>query len=158
MSTELSKEKLQALAYTDELTRLHNLRYMREYLPQYLDTAKEDKQNAALFVCDMDDFKLINDKHGHLIGDEALVHFTKIIQEKTKNKGMAMRYAGDEFVLLIPRKAFSYTPNYFYTGYNPCQVKRGDGPRYLTYSKSFNTFLSPKKLLRRMILALKLAL
>ena len=87
MSTELSKEKLQALAYTDELTRLHNLRYMREYLPQYLDTANEAKQNAALFVCDLDDFKLINDNHGHLAGDQALVHFTKIIEEKTKNKG-----------------------------------------------------------------------
>ncbi len=102
MSVELSKEKLQVLAYTDELTHLHNLRYMREYLPQYLDTAKEAKQNAALFVCDLDDFKLINDNHGHLAGDQALVHFTKIIQEKTKDKGMAMRYAGDEFVLLIP--------------------------------------------------------
>jgi diguanylate cyclase (GGDEF)-like protein len=103
MNATLSKEKLQALAYTDELTQLHNLRYMREYLPQYLDTAKEDKQNAALFVCDLDDFKLINDNHGHLVGDKALVHFTKILQENTKNKGMTMRYAGDEFVLLIPR-------------------------------------------------------
>ncbi len=102
MSTELSKEKLKALAYTDELTRLHNLRYMREYLPQYLDSAKETKQNASLFVCDLDDFKLINDNYGHLIGDKALVHFTKIIEEKTQNKGMAMRYAGDEFVLLMP--------------------------------------------------------
>jgi diguanylate cyclase (GGDEF)-like protein len=102
MSVELSKEKLQALAYIDELTQLKNLRYMREYLPQYLDTAKEEKQNAALFVCDLDDFKLINDNHGHLAGDNALVHFTKIIEQKTKNKGMAMRYAGDEFVLLMP--------------------------------------------------------
>jgi diguanylate cyclase (GGDEF)-like protein len=103
MSTELSKEKLQALAYTDELTRLHNLRYMREYLPQYLDTAKETNQSAALFVCDLDDFKLINDNHGHLVGDKALIHFTKIIEDKTKDKGMAMRYAGDEFVLLMPK-------------------------------------------------------
>jgi len=103
MSTDLSKEKLQALAYTDELTQLNNLRYIREFLPQHLDTAKEEKQNAALFVCDLDDFKLINDNHGHLVGDKALVHFTKILQQKTKNKGMAMRYAGDEFVLLMPR-------------------------------------------------------
>jgi diguanylate cyclase (GGDEF)-like protein len=101
MSTELSKEKLQALAYIDELTQLKNLRYMREYFPQYLNTAKEEKQNAALFVCDLDDFKLINDNHGHLAGDKALVHFTKIIERKTKDKGMAMRYAGDEFVLLL---------------------------------------------------------
>jgi diguanylate cyclase (GGDEF)-like protein len=102
MRAELSKEKFQALAYIDELTRLNNLRYMREYLPQYLDTAKEEKQNAALFVCDLDDFKLVNDNHGHLAGDKALIHFTKIIEQKTKGKGMAMRYAGDEFVLLMP--------------------------------------------------------
>lgn len=102
MNAEISKEKLQALAYTDELTRLNNLRYMREYLPQFLDTAKKEKQLAALFVCDLDDFKLINDNYGHLVGDEALVHFTKIIERKTKEKGMAMRYAGDEFVLLMP--------------------------------------------------------
>jgi diguanylate cyclase (GGDEF)-like protein len=102
MSIEISKEKLQALAYIDELTRLNNLRYMREFLPQYLDTAKKEKQNAALFVCDLDDFKLINDNHGHLAGDQALVHFTKIVEQKTKDNGMAMRYAGDEFVLLMP--------------------------------------------------------
>ena len=105
MSTKLSKEKLQALAYIDELTRLNNLRYMREFLPQYLDAAKEEKQSAALFVCDLDDFKLVNDNHGHLAGDKALVHFTKIIEQKTKDKGMAMRYAGDEFVLLMPKMA-----------------------------------------------------
>ena len=102
MRAEHSKEKLQALAYIDELTRLHNLRYMREYLPQYLDAAKEEKQSAALLVCDLDDFKLVNDNHGHLVGDKALVHFTKILEQKTKDQGMAMRYAGDEFVLLMP--------------------------------------------------------
>lgn len=102
MSEKLSKEKLQALAYTDELTRLHNLRYMREYLPQYLDEAREQRFSTAFFVCDLDDFKLINDNHGHLVGDKALVHFTKILEKKTKGKGMAMRYAGDEFVMVIP--------------------------------------------------------
>ncbi len=103
MSEKLSKEKLQALAYIDELTCLNNLRYMREYLPHYLDEAKEQKFSTAFFVCDLDDFKLINDNHGHLVGDKALVHFTKIIERKVKDKGMAMRYAGDEFVLIMPK-------------------------------------------------------
>lgn len=102
MSKEASKEELQRLLYTDELTRLHNLRYLREQIPEYLDQAEKQGNPVAFFLFDIDDFKVINDSHGHLVGDKALAHFTQIIKQKMTQGGIAIRYAGDEFVLVVP--------------------------------------------------------
>jgi len=103
MSKEASKEELQRLLYTDELTRLHNLRYLREQIPEYLDQAEKQGNSVAFLLFDIDDFKEINDSHGHLVGDKALAHFTQIVKQKMAQGGIAIRYAGDEFVLVMPK-------------------------------------------------------
>ncbi|MBN1222929.1 MAG: GGDEF domain-containing protein, partial [Candidatus Aminicenantes bacterium] len=103
MNKRVSKAKLQALLYTDELTRLFNLRYLREQIPPYLEKAKKQKDRVAFIFFDMDDFKNINDSYGHLAGDRVLVHVTKIIGQIRKEEGIAIRYAGDEFLLIIPK-------------------------------------------------------
>ncbi len=103
MATELSERDLQTLVYTDELTRIHNLRYFRDRVPLYLDKAKAEEWNVAFFMLDIDDFKTINDNHGHMVGDRALIHFSEILVQKMKPEGLAIRYAGDEFVLIIPK-------------------------------------------------------
>ena len=102
MHKETSKEELQRLLYTDELTHLHNLRYLREQIPEYLDKAEKRGNPVAFLLFDIDDFKKINDSHGHLVGDKALAHFTQIIKQKMTQGGIAIRYAGDEFVLVVP--------------------------------------------------------
>ena len=103
MNKEFSREELQSLVYTDELTRIHNLRYLREQIPEYLEQAKKQGDSVAFLLFDIDDFKNINDKFGHLAGDKVLSHFIKIIEQKIQEKGIAIRYAGDEFVLVIPK-------------------------------------------------------
>lgn len=103
MNKEVSKEELQSLIYTDELTRIHNLRYLREQVPEYLDQAEKQGDSVAFILFDIDDFKKINDNYGHLVGDKALAHFIKIVTQKMSPNGIAIRYAGDEFVLVMPK-------------------------------------------------------
>ncbi len=103
MNRELSKTELENLIYTDELTRIHNLRYLREQIPVYLDQAKKEGDSVAFLLFDIDDFKDINDSYGHLVGDKALAHFIKIVSEKINQKGIPIRYAGDEFVVIMPK-------------------------------------------------------
>ncbi len=103
MKKELNQEELRNLVYKDELTRVHNLRYFREQIPQYLVQAKEQGWDVAFLMLDIDHFKEVNDNYGHPAGDSALVHFTKLLTKKIQDQGLTIRYAGDEFVLLIPR-------------------------------------------------------
>lgn len=103
MNRILSNEELQSLIYVDELTGIHNLRFLREQIPEYLNQIKKRGHDVAFLVFDLDDFKNINDGYGHLIGDQALVHFTKTIEQKRSGDGVAVRYAGDEFVLILPQ-------------------------------------------------------
>jgi len=102
MKQDLSEQDLQALVYADELTRIHNLRYFREQIPLLLSEAGEKGIDVALLMIDIDDFKKINDRYGHPVGDQALTHFTEIVSQKMTDDGKAIRYAGDEFVLVIP--------------------------------------------------------
>ncbi len=95
-------EKRGKSLYIDDLTQIFNRRYLSEKVPRFLDRAKEKKRNIAFFMFDMDDFKSINDVHGHRAGDKALVHITKKISQRIRRRGTAIRYAGDEFVLLVP--------------------------------------------------------
>ncbi len=103
MKQDLSEQDLQALVYADELTRIHNLRYFREQIPLFLREAGEKGIDVALLMIDIDDFKKINDRYGHPVGDQALTHFTEIASQKMTDDGKAIRYAGDEFVLVIPK-------------------------------------------------------
>ncbi len=102
MKKEATKEELQTLIYTDELTHIHNLRYLREKIPEYLSQSHKHGNSVAFFLFDIDDFKRINDDYGHLVGDKALTHFINIVQQKMNKRGIAIRYAGDEFILVMP--------------------------------------------------------
>ncbi len=104
MNRELSKTELETLIYTDELTRINNLRYLREQIPVFLEQAKKQDSSVAFLLFDIDDFKNINDNYGHLVGDKALIHFIRIIGEKINQKGIPIRYAGDEFIVIMPIK------------------------------------------------------
>lgn len=103
MSSEEKNRKLDKLLYTDELTTIYNRRYLKEVIPGHLVRAEEEEFPVAVYMIDMDRFKSINDTYGHGVGDEALKMFSKIISEESREKGDAIRYAGDEFVLVLSR-------------------------------------------------------
>jgi len=102
MSPESKHKELLKLLYTDELTRIYNRRYLREQIPKYFRQAEAKGLTLAFFMFDMDNFKGINDNYGHPVGDQALIHFSKIIVSTIQKRGIPIRYAGDEFVLIVP--------------------------------------------------------
>ncbi len=99
---ELPPEELARLAYTDDLTGLHN----RRALLRFLHRALEDPAGSALPLCvvllDLDHFKSINDTWGHLAGDKALAGLAHRLRQATRGDAQVFRYAGDEFVISIP--------------------------------------------------------
>ncbi len=103
MSTQKENRKLDSLLYTDELTKIYNRRYLKEMIPGNLAKAEEEGFTVALYMIDMDKFKNINDTYGHGVGDKALKLFSRILSEEGKDMGDAIRYAGDEFVLVLSK-------------------------------------------------------
>lgn len=79
----------------DPLTGLLN----RSALDRWLDS--ERAFNGLIVVCDMDDFKLLNDRFGHLVGDEILNGVGKLVRGSIRERDMAFRWGGDEFVIFF---------------------------------------------------------
>lgn len=90
-------------ANTDELTGLYNRRYFNSFLKLAILTLGDTgKLHIAMF--DIDDFKYVNDKYGHLFGDTVLKQFANILDANHQAGTTTCRYGGEEFLLLIPKK------------------------------------------------------
>ena len=91
-----------AMAVTDVLTGLHNRRYMESHLGNLVRRAVEGARPVALVIMDIDHFKLVNDTHGHDVGDEVLKQFSERIQHNVRGIDLAARYGGEEFIIVMP--------------------------------------------------------
>jgi diguanylate cyclase (GGDEF)-like protein len=87
----------------DELTGLFNRRGFVKELEKQLKTAKRNKCSSFLLFFDINDFKQINDRFGHEVGDEALVETTKILKSIFRSSDTIGRFGGDEFTVLSPQ-------------------------------------------------------
>ncbi len=100
---QMMKQELNALATTDELTRLFNKRYFNTQLSSTLAAARANQQSVSLILLDLDRFKAYNDTYGHLAGDCALRDVAAVIPpELIGTGGLAARYGGEELVVLLP--------------------------------------------------------
>lgn len=90
------------LSLTDDLTRLHNARYLRQFLVNEIKRARRYRSNVAALFLDLDDFKRINDLHGHLAGSHALMEVAAVVLPSVRDTDCVVRYGGDEFVLILP--------------------------------------------------------
>jgi two-component system cell cycle response regulator len=90
------------MAITDQLTGLHNRRYMSRHLNTLIDNAKKSGKPIAFLILDIDYFKAVNDSHGHDMGDEVLREFAKRISANVRGIDLACRYGGEEFVVVMP--------------------------------------------------------
>ncbi|RIK94523.1 MAG: hypothetical protein DCC72_07610 [Burkholderiales bacterium] len=90
---------LRQLASTDELTGLVSRRSLQEAGPQLLARTREC---IALLMIDLDDFKKVNDRHGHGAGDELLRHVAALLRGALRPDSLIVRYGGDEFCALVP--------------------------------------------------------
>jgi diguanylate cyclase (GGDEF)-like protein len=90
------------LADLDALTGLHNRRYFHETLVREVARAHRYTRNLALIIFDLDDFKAINDRIGHLSGDAVLAEAAERILEVVRSADIACRVGGDEFAVILP--------------------------------------------------------
>ncbi len=90
------------LSLTDDLTKLHNARYLRQFLVNEIKRARRYKTNVAALFLDLDDFKRVNDLHGHLAGSHALMEVASVILPSVRDTDCLVRYGGDEFVIVLP--------------------------------------------------------
>lgn len=94
--------RLKSQVNTDELTGIYSRKYIMEKLEYYFGHTSEKDHTHALAIFDLDYFKLVNDKHGHQMGDKVLIHFAKFISNHIRNTDIFARYGGEEFILLFP--------------------------------------------------------
>jgi two-component system, cell cycle response regulator len=99
------------MAITDQLTGLHNRRYMARHLDDLLAQSAKNGKPVSYIIMDIDFFKAVNDTYGHDIGDEVLREFARRIIANIRGIDLACRFGGEEFVVVMPETdvAFAYT-------------------------------------------------
>ncbi len=95
-------EETRASAYKDELTGLHNFRFFQEFLRWEVKRCERSAGEFSIAMGDLDNFKSYNDRFGHDAGNEALQAVSKALQEAGRDQDVAVRYGGEEFVLIMP--------------------------------------------------------
>jgi len=95
-------ERIVALSRTDSLTGLLNRRaFFDEEVPRRISRLEREKLTAALFYVDLDNFKLVNDIHGHQAGDDVLLHLRQLMVDNSRPGDVIARLGGDEFAMWL---------------------------------------------------------
>jgi len=90
------------IASTDPLTGLNNLLFFKRQMQLHFETAARYNRPFSVAVIDINDFKTINDTHGHAAGDAVIQSLANLMRQIFRKSDLPMRYGGDEFVVLFP--------------------------------------------------------
>jgi diguanylate cyclase (GGDEF)-like protein len=103
LNNALTYEKTRDSALIDPLTELPNARGFYMMLEQRIAECQRMNREPVAVVCmDIDDFKIVNDKYGHSIGDRLLASVAGVVRRELRQMDILTRYAGDEFVAIMP--------------------------------------------------------
>lgn len=97
-----ANEQLSRMASTDRLTGLWNRRHFEEAVTHEMIKADRYQHPLSMLIFDIDHFKAVNDRYGHLAGDRVLVELSQIARQQTRDSDLLARWGGEEFVILMP--------------------------------------------------------
>ena len=108
----MGQEQMRHLAETDPLTNCFNRRALMEKLEQEMDRAARYATMLTGMMIDIDNFKQINDTHGHLVGDKVLKQLANLLKREQRSVDIVARYGGEEFVVLLPETTSAESRNF----------------------------------------------
>jgi diguanylate cyclase (GGDEF)-like protein len=97
-----ARDQALQLAITDPLTDLFNRRHVFDQLDALFQQARGLRYPLTLAVIDLDHFKQVNDRHGHSVGDQVLVHFAQQLEARRRPQDLVGRIGGEEFLMALP--------------------------------------------------------
>jgi diguanylate cyclase (GGDEF)-like protein len=134
----LARAELLRISRTDQLTGLLNRRAFDETAISILANAREAKNTAVAFMCDIDRFKAINDQYGHEFGDKVIIEIARVFGDFAKqNDVLVARHGGEEFAVLMVGISAEQAMGHANALRQACaatEIPNGDRPVYVTIS------------------------
>ncbi len=129
--------------FIDSLTGLYNYRFLRDFLHKESKRASRHNEMFSVILIDIDDFKSINDRFGHMAGDIALQHTAKMMLDVLRQEDIAIRYGGDEFMIILPEtdlEGAKRCADRLLTLMKETSISIHDTPLHISYSMGLATF------------------
>ena len=95
------KERYKKMALMDPLTNLYTRYFFNGWILHHYEKLRRNHQTSAIVMIDVDNFKFINDKYGHIVGDKVLKSIAKVILTNVRRSDLASRFGGDEFIIIF---------------------------------------------------------
>ena len=140
---KLAEKQILDLALHDSLTRLPNRRLLTDRLAQTMAASNRSGRYSALMFMDLDNFKSLNDVHGHYMGDLLLVEVARRIGSCVREADVVARFGGDEFVVILSELDLDRSASTIQAGLVAEKLRASlDKPYFLTFKKEGKTDLT----------------
>jgi len=101
VESRILMDKLRDTSLRDGMTGLYNRRFLEEFIDKVMSQALRENETYSVMMLDVDWFKMVNDTYGHDVGDKVIVAIGKLLRESIRDSDLAIRYGGEEFVVML---------------------------------------------------------